>query len=521
MANNSQSAKARLSATLELQKKEEESRREEVFKKVEKLRVVRQSVKKSEEDAVAVAQEQELEFAHQQIQAKLGHISSQNQPALEMARRMVEDLEAEHDIIVKETAVLQKMFDGCAERLSEASAKLDFADKSFGALISTLRAEENALVMGGDSKREEQDALLLAKAKKADDMLRTAAAQTKKLAGQRAKMELIERRAKIKETHIKGRVEDGKEFHDVSADAKDIDLAAQSWFQINWTREESEAYLENASKGAFIIRKSADTLAIAIQCGPMVHNKISHIRLNKCNMKGKEWYNVVPTIHYFEHVYDLIFYCHYCPFHITNMSSENVITLSLAAALEAEAALEAKHLEELERVEQDEAAKRALLQASISKEKEKNSVADAQRQEALRIIAEKRKAGFQVFNKYKLQVAKLKQEYKSMQDMVKERDVKKGEKQQAINAARKQMDSMTGEHSSMQREAELIAEAKRKAAERRKNSRAKAVCDYIKAKGIDSDRLFHTGQGDSQPVASNDTEESQSLNRRVEFLIHV
>lgn len=49
--------------------------------------------------------------------------------------------------------------------------------------------------------------------------------------------------------------------------------------------------------------------------------------------------------------------------------------------------------------------------------------------------------------------------------------------------------------------------------------RAKAVVDYVVAKGIAVDRLTYKGYAYLQPVASNDTEEGRQRNRRVEFKI--
>lgn len=45
--------------------------------------------------------------------------------------------------------------------------------------------------------------------------------------------------------------------------------------------------------------------------------------------------------------------------------------------------------------------------------------------------------------------------------------------------------------------------------------RAKAVEGYLESKGIESSRLTSKGYGESQPVASNDTEEGRQENRRV------
>jgi OOP family OmpA-OmpF porin len=47
--------------------------------------------------------------------------------------------------------------------------------------------------------------------------------------------------------------------------------------------------------------------------------------------------------------------------------------------------------------------------------------------------------------------------------------------------------------------------------------RAKAVEDYLESKGIDRARLTSKGYGETQPIASNDTEEGRRENRRVEL----
>jgi outer membrane protein OmpA-like peptidoglycan-associated protein/thiol-disulfide isomerase/thioredoxin len=50
-------------------------------------------------------------------------------------------------------------------------------------------------------------------------------------------------------------------------------------------------------------------------------------------------------------------------------------------------------------------------------------------------------------------------------------------------------------------------------------NRAKAVYDYLLAKGIESTRMSYTGYGQINPVGDNSSEEGKKLNRRVEIKI--
>ena len=50
-------------------------------------------------------------------------------------------------------------------------------------------------------------------------------------------------------------------------------------------------------------------------------------------------------------------------------------------------------------------------------------------------------------------------------------------------------------------------------------NRAKAVVVYLTEKGINKERLQFKGYGEIEPMASNETEEGQQLNRRIEFKI--
>jgi outer membrane protein OmpA-like peptidoglycan-associated protein len=49
--------------------------------------------------------------------------------------------------------------------------------------------------------------------------------------------------------------------------------------------------------------------------------------------------------------------------------------------------------------------------------------------------------------------------------------------------------------------------------------RAESVYDYLRAQGVTISRMTYEGKGIHEPVASNNTEQGRSLNRRVEILI--
>ena len=49
--------------------------------------------------------------------------------------------------------------------------------------------------------------------------------------------------------------------------------------------------------------------------------------------------------------------------------------------------------------------------------------------------------------------------------------------------------------------------------------RAKAVCDYLISQGVDKARLSYKGYGESEPIATNETEAGRQRNRRVELKI--
>ena len=50
-------------------------------------------------------------------------------------------------------------------------------------------------------------------------------------------------------------------------------------------------------------------------------------------------------------------------------------------------------------------------------------------------------------------------------------------------------------------------------------SRSNSVVNYMSQNGINSARSTAIGKGETDPIATNDTEEGSALNRRVEFVI--
>ena len=51
------------------------------------------------------------------------------------------------------------------------------------------------------------------------------------------------------------------------------------------------------------------------------------------------------------------------------------------------------------------------------------------------------------------------------------------------------------------------------------DKRARAVMNYLAAKGVNLSRMTAKGYGDTIPVADNKTTSGRSLNRRVEFIV--
>jgi outer membrane protein OmpA-like peptidoglycan-associated protein len=51
------------------------------------------------------------------------------------------------------------------------------------------------------------------------------------------------------------------------------------------------------------------------------------------------------------------------------------------------------------------------------------------------------------------------------------------------------------------------------------NNRAQSVVDYLIKKGVAPDRLTAKGYGETQPIATNDTDAGRAKNRRTEFKV--
>jgi hypothetical protein len=125
-----------------------------------------------------------------------------------------------------------------------------------------------------------------------------------------------------------------KHYHPCSREAKKIKLTDQPWYRPGVTRKQSDEYLANTPPGAFVVRPAAagDSHVMDVQAGP----RIGHVLLTHANIDGVTYYHLPGTPHYFEHVYDLVLFCHYNPFIFEKIDGQIVITLSIAMAKKAE-----------------------------------------------------------------------------------------------------------------------------------------------------------------------------------------
>ena len=49
--------------------------------------------------------------------------------------------------------------------------------------------------------------------------------------------------------------------------------------------------------------------------------------------------------------------------------------------------------------------------------------------------------------------------------------------------------------------------------------RAKVIANYLANQGVNEANITHRGEGQTKPIAPNDTEENRQRNRRVQFLV--
>lgn len=69
-----------------------------------------------------------------------------------------------------------------------------------------------------------------------------------------------------------------------------------------------------------------------VQAGP----RIGHVLLSHVQHKGVPYFLLPGTPHLFEHIYDLVLFCHYNPFVFEKIDGKVVITLSIEMAKKAE-----------------------------------------------------------------------------------------------------------------------------------------------------------------------------------------
>jgi hypothetical protein len=84
-----------------------------------------------------------------------------------------------------------------------------------------------------------------------------------------------------------------------------------------------------------VVRQAPDgkSFVLDIQAGP----RVGHVLLAACEFEGNSYLSLPGTMHAFEHIFDLVLFCHYNPFNFKNINDSNVsITLSLAMTKHAE-----------------------------------------------------------------------------------------------------------------------------------------------------------------------------------------
>ena len=103
-----------------------------------------------------------------------------------------------------------------------------------------------------------------------------------------------------------------------------------------------------APKGAFVIRDAPHTadktdFCLSVQTG--LQGRVCNVLIKREQAADVTWWNIHPTPHFFESLFDLVLYCSVQPFHFRNIDPTNKITLDLAAAVEAARLYEARKKE--------------------------------------------------------------------------------------------------------------------------------------------------------------------------------
>ncbi len=89
-------------------------------------------------------------------------------------------------------------------------------------------------------------------------------------------------------------------------------MKIQPWYRPEASRKVAEDYLTNTPPGAFIVRMSSagDCHILDVQAGM----RVCHVQLLHVPFEGVTYYKLPGTVHFFEHIFDLVLFCHYNPF---------------------------------------------------------------------------------------------------------------------------------------------------------------------------------------------------------------
>lgn len=128
--------------------------------------------------------------------------------------------------------------------------------------------------------------------------------------------------------------EDDLNFYPASRRASKVEVKDQPWFRTNFTRQQSEEYLASAPPGAFILRPSpaGDAHVLDVQAGP----RVGHVLISHVHLESVIYYRLPGTKHLFQHLFDLVRFCHYNSFNFKTIESDVSITLSVAMAKHAD-----------------------------------------------------------------------------------------------------------------------------------------------------------------------------------------